>query len=123
MSNSKNELKPPKWMDNLLDWFCSERHIEILRGDLYELYHERLENGSKLKADLLFFTNVIDMMRPFAIKERNTKVNHIAMFRNHLKLTYRNFFNHKLYSLLNIGGLALGLASFILIFIYIQDEM
>ena len=45
------------------------------------------------------------------------------MFRNYLLITLRNFNRKKLFSLLNIFGLALGLASAILIFLYVSDEL
>jgi putative ABC transport system permease protein len=45
------------------------------------------------------------------------------MFRNYLLITLRNFKNQKLFSLLNVFGLALGLASAILIFLYVSDEL
>ena len=45
------------------------------------------------------------------------------MFRNYLLITFRNFKGQKLFSLLNIFGLALGLASAILIFLYVKDEL
>ncbi len=45
------------------------------------------------------------------------------MFRNYLLITLRNFKRQKLFSLLNIFGLALGLASAILIFLYVSDEL
>lgn len=45
------------------------------------------------------------------------------MFRNYLLVTFRNFKRQKLFSLLNIFGLALGLASAILIFLYVSDEL
>ena len=45
------------------------------------------------------------------------------MFRNYLLIAIRNFKRQKLFSLLNIFGLALGLASAILIFLYISDEL
>ena len=45
------------------------------------------------------------------------------MFWNYLKVTYRSFLRQKVYSLINITGLAIGLACFILIFLYIRDEM
>lgn len=45
------------------------------------------------------------------------------MLLNYLKIAYRNFINHKIYSIINVGGLAIGLTCFILIFLYIRDEM
>jgi putative ABC transport system permease protein len=45
------------------------------------------------------------------------------MLRNYLLITFRNFKRQKLFSLLNIFGLALGLASAVLIFLYVSDEL
>lgn len=45
------------------------------------------------------------------------------MIRNYLLITIRNFRKQKLFALLNMFGLALGLASAILIFLYIHDEL
>ncbi|WP_422082903.1 ABC transporter permease [Ulvibacterium sp.] len=41
---------------------------------------------------------------------------------NYLKVAWRNFIKHKGYAVLNISGLAIGLAAVILVFLYIQDE-
>src|SRR5882672_3937976 len=45
------------------------------------------------------------------------------MFRNYLLITLRNFKRQKFFSLLNIFGLALALASAMLIFLYVSDEL
>ena len=45
------------------------------------------------------------------------------MFRNYLVTALRNFTRHKLYSFINIVGLAVGLACVILIILFIRDEL
>jgi putative ABC transport system permease protein len=45
------------------------------------------------------------------------------MLRNYLVTALRNLVRHKLYSFINIAGLALGLASVILIALFIRDEI
>lgn len=45
------------------------------------------------------------------------------MYKNYLITAYRNFLRHKLYSLINVGGLAIGLAACILIFLFVKDEL
>ncbi len=44
------------------------------------------------------------------------------MLKNYLKIAWRSIYRQKLYSLINILGLTIGLSSFLLIFLYIQDE-
>lgn len=45
------------------------------------------------------------------------------MFKNYLKIAFRNLRNNKVYSFINIAGLAVGLASFILISTFIKNEL
>ncbi len=45
------------------------------------------------------------------------------MFNNYLKIALRNIFKHKGYSLINIIGLAIGMACCLLILLYVQDEL
>lgn len=45
------------------------------------------------------------------------------MLKNYLKITWRNLLRHKAFSLINIAGLAIGMASSALILLWIQNEM
>jgi len=45
------------------------------------------------------------------------------MLRNYLKIALRNLFRHKAYSFINIAGLAIGMASSIIIFLWVQHEL
>ena len=45
------------------------------------------------------------------------------MFRNYLKITFRNIIRYKSFSLINILGLAVGIASSILIFLFVRNEL
>jgi putative ABC transport system permease protein len=45
------------------------------------------------------------------------------MFKNYIKIAIRNLRRNKLYSFLNIAGLAIGITCCILILLYVQDEL
>ena len=45
------------------------------------------------------------------------------MLKNYLKIAWRNLRKHKFYTFLNIFGLSLGLASCLLITLYVVDEL
>lgn len=45
------------------------------------------------------------------------------MYSNYLKVAFRNLFRNKFYSLLNISGLAIGIACCILIMLFVIDEL
>lgn len=113
---------PPKWLDRFLEWFCRSEELEILRGDLYELYEMRIAEMSKFKADIYFCFEVLDLLRPFAIK-RNSTTNAFTMIRNYFKVSCRNMLRQKVFSALNVSGLAIGLTCFILIFLFVSEEV
>jgi putative ABC transport system permease protein len=45
------------------------------------------------------------------------------LLKNYLKIALRNLHKHKVYSLINIMGLAIGIACCLLILLYVQDEL
>ena len=45
------------------------------------------------------------------------------MFKNYLKIAFRNIKKHKGYSFINIAGLAIGMACCILMVVYISSEL
>lgn len=45
------------------------------------------------------------------------------MIRNYFKLTFRNLLKNKAHTVINVSGLAIGMASVIIIFLWIQNEM
>ena len=49
--------------------------------------------------------------------------NHTTMFRNYIKTAWRNLLKSKMFSLINVIGLASGLACFVLISLYVVDEL
>src|ERR1700740_2615284 len=44
------------------------------------------------------------------------------MFRNYSKIAWRNIIRHKTYSVINVAGLAVGFAAFLLIFLVVRYE-
>lgn len=45
------------------------------------------------------------------------------MIRNFFKVAFRNMFRNKAFSVINIAGLTIGMASAILILLWVQNEM
>lgn len=45
------------------------------------------------------------------------------MFKNYLKIAWRNMKKHRAYSFINITGLAIGMACCMLILLWVQDEL
>ena len=96
--------------------------LEELQGDLYELFYERAEVIGAHRARWHFIYDVLKATRFFKIRKPNLNIN-TAMFSNYLTTAFRNLFKYKLYTFINITGLAIGIASFILIVIHVRDEL
>ncbi|HEY9000858.1 MAG TPA: ABC transporter permease [Mucilaginibacter sp.] len=66
--------------------------------------------------------------RPVVLRRETTfkwsreKINRISMIRNYLKIAWRNIIRHKTYSGINVAGLAVGFAAFLLIFLVVRYE-
>ncbi|HEY5747896.1 MAG TPA: ABC transporter permease [Chryseolinea sp.] len=116
---------PPRWATCLLRWFCNDHLSEAVLGDLVELYERRFEKLGKRKADLLFIANVIQFLQPFAFRKRNYRstLNQRDMFQNYFKIAWRTMSRQKMYAGITIGGFALGLATCLVIFLFIRQEL
>ena len=47
----------------------------------------------------------------------------LSLIHNYIKIAWRNFYNSKAYSFINLGGLSLGMCSCLLISLYVIKEL
>lgn len=125
MINALNKDKniPPKLAQRILLGFLRADIAEEVCGDLEEKFYSTLEKKSLFRANFNYWYQVLSYLRPFAIrKSKSSYSNNYGMYQNYFKITVRNLLKQKLYSLINIGGLAVGLTCFIIIMLYVQHE-
>ncbi len=116
-----NIKNPPGWALSMLQFFFKERYLEQIEGDLLELFHRE---GSGRKARWKFGLNTLKFFRLRYLKGLDDfeQLATIAMIKNYLKISIRTLLKQKSYAAINIVGLAIGLASCLLIFMYIAHE-
>jgi putative ABC transport system permease protein len=116
---------PPKWAVRFFKWYCNNHLAEAVLGDMIEIYERRVGTLGKRRADLLFIWNVITFLQPFAIRKKSTLIhtNHIAMFRSNIKIAWRAMLRQRMYAAIKVGGFALGLATCIVIAVFIRHEL
>ena len=121
--NNKQKILPPEWALNLFRWFCDPECVEDIEGDLLERFERRIHQ--KKAAKWLMILDVLRLFRPGIIKpiSKTQKLNNYAMISNYYKVSVRNILRNKTFSLLNISGLSVGIASCILILIYVNNEL
>jgi ABC-type antimicrobial peptide transport system permease subunit len=121
----KKEYTPPKLFLRFFRWYCHPKLVKHIEGDLMELYDERVREEGKRKADIRFIVDVALLFRPGIIRPAKEygNVNHYTMYKSYFKIGWRNLSNNKGYSIINIGGLALGMAVAIMIGLWVWDEL
>ncbi len=104
---------PSKFWTSLFKRFCDDDFFEELQGDLEEKFCENVERYGTRKAQSLYRAEVIKMIRPSVLRTPEFIVNlsQLSLFQIHLKLAFRNIYRHKVFSTVNIFGLAAALSA------------
>ena len=121
----KSNYHPPRWAVRFFRFFCNDHLAEAVLGDLLELYARRCRRLGRRRADMLFIWNVVQFIQPFAIRGKSStmKLNAMDMLANYLKVAWRNMSRQKMYTSIKVGGFALGLATCIVITLFIVQEL
>ena len=112
--------KTPYFGTLLLRFFLPHCDREFLLEDFRAVYAEIRENRGKISAWLWYWIQVLKTAPDLIIYSINRSID---MNKNYLKTALRNIKRQKGYSFINIGGLAVGMACFILIGLWVQDEL
>lgn len=117
--------EPPNLLLRFFKWFCKPEMHKYLEGDLLELFDLNIEQKGLRKAQWKFTLEVIKLFRKDIIKpvEGTQKLNNYGMVKNHFKVSVRSMLRKKTFSFLNILGLGIGIASCLLILIFVQNEL
>ena len=113
MKSNQNTL-PPRVAQRFLFWFLKNDLAEEVAGDLEEQFFTQLEKAGPRRARRDYWYQVFNYLRPFAIRSFS-HLKPFFMFRHNLKISYRTLARDRGYSFLNIGGLALGMTTALLI--------
>jgi putative ABC transport system permease protein len=116
---------PPSFFLRFFRWYCRPGLRDHIEGDLIEEYNERLTAKGKWNADLKFILDILLLCRPTIMRSFRTRQqsNTSAMLKNYLLIGWRNLWKEKGYSMINIGGLAVGIAFALFIGLWITNEM
>ncbi|MCP4728083.1 MAG: FtsX-like permease family protein [bacterium] len=117
---SVKKSKCPGIFISIFQKLTTEREIETLTGDFEELYERALNEHGKIYS-FFWFAALVIKLTPSIIY--NKTYWSIAMFKNYLKIGLRNISRQKVYSTINISGLAIGLACSIMILLWVLNEL
>ena len=116
----KKHMKPSKLATWLLYHITKSKEKFSILGDYEEEFLEMARREGIKKAKLWYWRQVINSIIPFLINKIFWSV---VMFHNYLKIVTRNIRKQKVYSLITILGLSLGLACALVTLIWVQNEL
>lgn len=116
--------EPPRWATRFLHWYCREELLEEIEGDLLELYQGRLEEDGLRYARRHYCWDIIRFMRRYTIRKPNPRpnLNTVPMWKNYFKVSWRHLLRQRGFAILNLTGLSIGIAAFLLILMYVSFE-
>lgn len=119
-------MNPPKHFFKFFRWFCAPEYFEELEGDLEENYQQNRRLHGEKYARKIYRKEVLMLFRPSVMKKLNLRINNnysSALFKNYLKISLRNLYRHRLFSFINIFGLAVSMSVGLLIIAMVADLM
>lgn len=120
---NKNSIIPPRLPRWLLLRLLRDYLAEEVEGDLEEKFLHELKHRSAFRARLNYWYQVIQYLRPFAIRKNKATLLYYDMYQNYFRISWRSLLRQKMYSAIKIGGLAIGVAACFLISLYVKDEL
>ncbi len=112
--------RPPRMAQWLLERFIDKNIRYSALGDFEEIYARVAEYEGRFPARIWYWKQVA---KSFPLFMTDSLYWRYTMFKNYLKVAFRKMLRQKLFSLINISGLAIGMAICILILLWVQDEL
>lgn len=138
MAKHFNNPNPPGWANHLLKRLLPADLLEELLGDLHEQFAQQVAEMGEVKARRFYVVEVLKFCRPYFLKRRAAHDKHITqrfdyypqpylsspdMIRNYLTVAWRNLKRNLAFSTINIIGLSIGMATCLLISLFVLDEL
>ena len=117
--------EPPRFILRFLKWFCKPEYHADIEGDLLEYYERRVADTGRTRANLRLYKDVLFLFRPGIIQSAaiHQPITNNGMIKSYFIMGWRNLWKSKLYSSLNVLGLTFGIVCFLLIGLYVHDEL
>ena len=112
-----------RFADRFFHWFCHPDYHSEIQGDLEEMYQRDTERGERF-TQWRYLLRVLGLFRPSLIRSFSRYLlTNPSMFRHYFRISTRVLLRHKLYTTINILGLAVGMGVCSLIYQYIHFEL
>lgn len=124
MHQDWDDIDPPKRAEQFFEWYCNDRLVETISGDLYERFIDNYEKLGLKKANRKYWIDVIRFMNRHTLqRSKQSKFNNMSIFNNYVKVGFRNLVRNRAFTAINIIGLSVSMAVCLLIILLINDQL
>ncbi|HEX6227724.1 MAG TPA: ABC transporter permease [Chryseolinea sp.] len=119
----QRQHRPPAWAQRFVAWYCKPHLAEDLTGDLNEYFERNVRSVGPRRAKLIYIIDALKFFRSYTVR-KPTFVNLIInwiMIGSYIKTSGRNLMRNKLFSSLNIVGLAISMSVGLLLIAFVLD--
>ena len=115
-------IHPPLWAEKFLSWYCRPDLLEDLQGDLAEYFARNAESRGG-HARLIYILDVLKFFRPYIVRKPSMTFPSLRlhMIGSYIKTSGRSIRHNKLFSGLNIAGLAISMSVGLLVISFVSD--
>jgi putative ABC transport system permease protein len=116
-------ITPPRWAERFLEWYCRPEVLEDLQGDLNEYFIRHCKSKSVRQAKLIYILDVLKFLRPYTLRKPEflNLLIHWIMIGSYVKTSGRSIVRNKLFSAINIIGLAISMSVGLLMIAFLND--
>ncbi|SEL56623.1 ABC-type antimicrobial peptide transport system, permease component [Chitinophaga rupis] len=114
---------PPSWAQRFIEWYCKPGLVEDLIGDLNEYFERNVQTIGPRRAKLIYVIDAFKFLRSYTVRKPilvNFFINRI-MIGSYIKTSSRNLMRNKLFSSINIIGLAISMSVGLLLIAFVLD--
>lgn len=114
---------PPSWARRFVAWYCKPGLAEDLTGDLNEYFERNVRSLGPGRAKLIYIIDAFKFFRSYTVRRpafANPLINRI-MIGSYIKTSGRNLMRNKLFSFINIVGLAISMSVGLLLIAFVTD--
>ena len=106
------QAHPPRWAQSFLRWYCKPHLLEDLQGDLNEYFDRNCKAHGLHYARFVYIIDTFKFLRLYTIRKPSIVqlIIHRVMLGSYIKTSTRNIVRNKLFSTINIVGLAISMS-------------
>lgn len=121
---SKKKINPPAWAERILSLYCRRELFEDLSGDLREYFERNVKEKGIRRAQLIYLLDVLKFCRSYTVRKPSLNIfTQGMMISSYFKTSGRSIVRNKLFSAINVFGLAVSMSVGLLVIAFVFDFM